>query len=108
MRRSPASRPISPGDPCDPAFWKKETRRGAFETFANDEPCPVLDPATGACDLYAARPMTCRIFDLRCNQKMDWESVNFAITALPTSRLVACEMKIDPERAWRMSYWRIL
>jgi Fe-S-cluster containining protein len=34
----------------------------AFADFANDEPCPVLDPATGTCDLYAARPMTCRIF----------------------------------------------
>jgi Fe-S-cluster containining protein len=33
-----------------------------FEDFANDEPCPVLDPATGLCDLYAARPMTCRVF----------------------------------------------
>ena len=33
-----------------------------FADFANDEPCPALDPATGTCDLYAARPMTCRIF----------------------------------------------
>lgn len=33
-----------------------------YEDFANDEPCPVLDPATGACDLYAARPITCRVF----------------------------------------------
>lgn len=32
------------------------------EDFANDEPCPVLDPETGACDLYAARPITCRVF----------------------------------------------
>ena len=24
--------------------------------------CPALDPATGACDLYAARPVTCRVF----------------------------------------------
>ena len=34
----------------------------AFEAFANDEPCPALDPATGLCDLYASRPMTCRVF----------------------------------------------
>jgi Fe-S-cluster containining protein len=33
-----------------------------FEDFGNDERCPVLDPATGTCDLYAARPMTCRVF----------------------------------------------
>ena len=27
-------------------------------------PCPALDPATGACDLYAWRPVTCRTFGL--------------------------------------------
>ena len=29
---------------------------------SDDDPCPVLDPATGTCDLYAARPFTCRVF----------------------------------------------
>jgi len=33
-----------------------------FEEFANDEPCPALDPVTLTCDLYAHRPMTCRVF----------------------------------------------
>jgi len=33
-----------------------------FEEFANDEPCPVLDPETMTCDLYAHRPLTCRVF----------------------------------------------
>ena len=29
---------------------------------AADQACPVLDPATGRCELYAGRPLTCRIF----------------------------------------------
>ena len=33
-----------------------------FEDFANDAACPALDPATGRCDVYAWRPMTCRVF----------------------------------------------
>jgi Fe-S-cluster containining protein len=33
-----------------------------FEDFANEEPCPVLDPVNGTCDLYASRPETCRVF----------------------------------------------
>jgi len=35
---------------------------------ADDEPCPALDPDTGTCDLYAARPLTCRTFGppVRC------------------------------------------
>ena len=34
----------------------------------DDEPCPVLDPDAGTCELYAARPLTCRTFGppVRC------------------------------------------
>ncbi len=28
----------------------------------DDVPCPALDPHTGLCELYAARPMVCRAF----------------------------------------------
>ena len=33
-----------------------------------DEHCPALDPSTGTCDLYSARPLTCRTFGppVRC------------------------------------------
>ena len=34
----------------------------SFEEFANEEPCPALDPEHGTCDLYASRPQTCRVF----------------------------------------------
>jgi len=34
----------------------------AIEGEAGDDPCPALDPESGACDLYAARPITCRTF----------------------------------------------
>jgi Fe-S-cluster containining protein len=32
------------------------------DAIGENEPCPVLDPATGACDLYQARPVVCRTF----------------------------------------------
>jgi Fe-S-cluster containining protein len=51
-----------PGDPITGILDETEEAAARFDDFANDEPCPVLDPATGACDLYAARPMTCRVF----------------------------------------------
>ena len=39
---------------------------GGWDTFADlpeaDAACPVLDPETGRCELYAHRPMTCRLF----------------------------------------------
>jgi Fe-S-cluster containining protein len=39
-----------------------ESDQALFEDFANDAACPALDPATGRCDVYAWRPMTCRVF----------------------------------------------
>jgi Fe-S-cluster containining protein len=52
--------PDFPGDPQTGAL--DESQEALLEDFANDELCPALDPATGLCDLYAARPMTCRVF----------------------------------------------
>ena len=39
-----------------------ETSLERFEEFGNDEVCPVLSTETGECELYASRPMTCRVF----------------------------------------------
>lgn len=50
--------PAFPGDLTTGILHESEE----FEDFANDEPCPALDPSTGTCDLYASRPMTCRVF----------------------------------------------
>jgi Fe-S-cluster containining protein len=51
-----------PGDPNTGILDKTDEAAARFEEFANDEPCPALDPSSGGCDLYAARPMTCRVF----------------------------------------------
>ena len=32
------------------------------EELGDNEPCPVLDPTTGTCDLYEHRPILCRTF----------------------------------------------
>jgi Fe-S-cluster containining protein len=57
-------RPAFPGDPCTGTLDPEEG--STWDAFADlpeaDEPCPVLDPVTGRCELYAGRPLTCRIF----------------------------------------------
>lgn len=53
---------LTPSFPGDAVTGCLDESHPGYEDFANDEPCPALDPATGACDLYAARPVTCRVF----------------------------------------------
>jgi Fe-S-cluster containining protein len=53
---------LAPDFPGDAVTGLIDEDRADFDDFANDEPCPVLDPITGLCDLYAARPVTCRVF----------------------------------------------
>jgi len=51
-----------PGDTLTGLLTESDEAEARFEDFANDEPCPALDPETQTCDLYASRPMTCRVF----------------------------------------------
>ncbi len=51
-----------PGDAETGLLGASDADRARFENFANDAPCPALDPTTGRCDVYAWRPMTCRVF----------------------------------------------
>jgi Fe-S-cluster containining protein len=54
--------PWFPGNLATGILAEDEQSTILFEEFANDEPCPVLDPATGTCDLYESRPILCRTF----------------------------------------------
>jgi Fe-S-cluster containining protein len=70
-----------------------------FEEFANDEPCPVLDPATGTCDLYESRPILCRTFGPPMRTEGDDGEINLATCELcyihaSTEQIAACEL--DP------------
>jgi Fe-S-cluster containining protein len=51
-----------PGDQKTGVLGTPAEDQARFEDFADDAACPALDPATGRCDVYAWRPMTCRVF----------------------------------------------
>jgi Fe-S-cluster containining protein len=46
----------------DPERAAQLRARAAVYQGAEDEPCPALNPGAGTCDLYGARPLTCRTF----------------------------------------------
>ena len=87
--------PWFPGDRATGVLAEDYEQIILFEEFANDEPCPVLDPATGTCDLYEARPILCRTF----GPPMRTEEDNLATCELcyihaTTEEIAACEL--DP------------
>ncbi|HUQ95041.1 MAG TPA: YkgJ family cysteine cluster protein [Bryobacteraceae bacterium] len=49
-------------DASDPRRASAVLERSLAAGSGDDDPCPVLDPQTGTCDLYAYRPVTCRTF----------------------------------------------
>jgi Fe-S-cluster containining protein len=94
--------PWFPGgrDPGDPSTYgilsEDEQASTLFEEFANDEPCPVLDPATGACDLYAHRPILCRTFGPPMRTKDgNLAACELCYTHATTEEIAACAL--DPE-----------
>jgi Fe-S-cluster containining protein len=54
--------PDFPGDRDSGALGSSVEDQARFGDFADDAACPALDPATGRCDVYMWRPMTCRVF----------------------------------------------
>ena len=68
-----------------------------FAEFANDEPCPVLDPATGLCELYDARPMTCRTFGPPVRSEGGLGVCELCFHGATDEQIAACEMVADPD-----------
>lgn len=54
--------PDFPGNAASGILDEDAESSNAFDDYADDEPCPVLDPATGTCELYSHRPILCRTF----------------------------------------------
>lgn len=57
--------PFFPGDPVTGILSPNEADEGQIDLFEegfSTEPCPILDPGTQTCDLYAHRPVLCRTF----------------------------------------------
>jgi len=70
--------------------------RERFESFANEAPCPALDTETGQCDLYAWRPMTCRLFGppVRMGEGDALAHCELCFTNANQTEVEACEMEV--------------
>ena len=86
-----------PGDPKTGILSEGYEAVQDFETFGNDEPCPVLDPETGLCDLYGARPMTCRVFGPPVMNEDGLGVCDLCFQGATERQILDCEMKPDPD-----------
>jgi Fe-S-cluster containining protein len=87
--------PAFPGDPTTGILSEEDEAKEAFEDFANDEPCPVLDPSTGTCELYEHRPMLCRTFGPPGRtEDGNLAACELCYTQATTEEIAACEL--DP------------
>jgi len=91
--------PQFPGDPATGTLDENEEAQERFFEFTNDEPCPVLDPATGMCDLYASRPITCRVFGppVRSGPEGGLGICELNFQGASDEEIAACEMQVDPD-----------
>jgi Fe-S-cluster containining protein len=85
-----------PGDNRTGAIGTSEAEQERFEEFANDAPCPALDPLTGHCGVYAGRPMTCRVFGppVRMGEGSALGHCELCFQGAPTAEIAACEMQV--------------
>jgi Fe-S-cluster containining protein len=90
--------PEFPGDSARGILDESEEGEARFAGFADDEPCPALDPEAGTCDLYASRPLACRTFGppMRCSE----EAVavcELCFDGASDEEIAACEVEVDPD-----------
>jgi len=93
-----------PGDPTTGVLGTTEDDQARFEDFANDAPCPALNPATGLCEVYEWRPMTCRVFGppTRMGEGDALGCCELCFVGATESEITACEMPVPHELEARL------
>jgi len=86
-----------PGDLRTGVLHQDSRSKARFEGFANDEPCPALDPDTGCCDVYKWRPMTCRVFGPPVRSEGGLGICELCFRGATPEQVADCEMTPDPD-----------
>jgi Fe-S-cluster containining protein len=95
--------PGFPGDLNTGRLGQSDADQSKFEEFANEAACPALGPATGLCDVYEWRPMTCRVFGPPIRMQAPEEDsrhlahCELCFDGANTEEIAACEMPVPHE-----------
>jgi len=86
-----------PGNPRTGVLDESDEDEERFAEFGNEEVCPVLDPETGRCELYEARPMTCRTFGPPVRAEGGLGVCELCYHGATDEEIAACEMVADTD-----------
>ncbi|HOL73319.1 MAG TPA: YkgJ family cysteine cluster protein [Bryobacteraceae bacterium] len=86
--------PQYPGNPATGELYDEDSLPPSMD----DVPCPALDPETGLCDLYEARPITCRAFGpvTRAADEV-FAACELCYHGATDEQMAQCAVDIDPE-----------
>jgi Fe-S-cluster containining protein len=62
-----------------------------WDEYGNSEPCPVLDPAKGTCELYESRPVICRTFGPALTSENDLGHCELCFIGATEEEVIASE-----------------
>lgn len=82
---------------ADESKARRVRARVAAYVEQEDAPCPVLDPETGLCDLYEARPMTCRVFGPATHVDGGLAACELCYTGATEEQIADCAVEVDRE-----------
>ncbi len=86
--------PEYPGDPITGELLDEEKLPNSMD----DTPCPALDPDTHRCDLYEARPITCRTFGPATrSEDSSVSTCELCYTGASDEEIRRCAVKVDTD-----------
>lgn len=93
-----------PGDVATGVLGTSDEEQARFDDFANEAACPALDPATGLCDVYESRPMTCRVFGppVRMGEGDALGCCELCFVCAREDEIARCEMQVPHEMEERL------
>ena len=87
-----------PGDLTTGILDEDEEAEERFAALPDEEYCPALDPATLTCDLYEARPITCRVFGPAVRSGGDVLGVcELNYRGATDEQIATCQVQVDPD-----------
>lgn len=97
-RAAQALRPGFPGDAVRGRLSDAASEASDYWERHGALPCPALDPATGACELYAERPLSCRSFGppVRIGDE-DLPPCRLCFASAHPAEVERCRVELDPE-----------